>query len=187
MVKTRLLSELRYSLGREQALPVPLQAELCGHMEPLYLPRGEQLDLKSPSLGFVAFGLLKEYVRPGASRPSFVQFAERGEWFVYHPGHYRHGYRALEPCWLLQVGLDTLTGAFPRNGAMAAWLQDVHTNHELGHALPFFLRELRDSTQRIELFLEEFGHAIEYLSAREVARYLRIDEKRCRALMDKLL
>lgn len=186
-MKTILLPIFRQHFSQYPYLAPAFQTALCCHLEVRYLPRGENLYLGHSSIGFLATGLLKEYVRGARYRPTFMQFIDEGDCFVYLPEHYHHTYKALEPSWVLHLDLGALVTICTGERQVAHWLDEVQINHELRHALPFFLRELSDREQRIEIFLSEFGHAVTYLSMDEVCTYLHIGKARCRAFFHHLL
>ncbi|GGH11945.1 cyclic nucleotide-binding domain-containing protein [Sphingobacterium alkalisoli] len=160
---------------------------LLAALELSYYARGTNLDIRHPSIGFVAEGLIKEYRRAAKGRPTFMQFIEKGTTFIYHPLWYNNTYKALEPSWVLHIPIEVLSATFQSHRAVANWIEQVWQIHDAGHALPFFLRELDDPKERIQIFLSECGQYMEYLSNRELSQFMAISELQSRKIFGNLL
>jgi signal-transduction protein with cAMP-binding, CBS, and nucleotidyltransferase domain len=160
---------------------------LLAALELSYYSRGTNLDIRNPSIGFVAEGLIKEYRWAAKGRPTFMQFIEKGTTFIYHPLWYNNTCKALEPSWILHIPMEVLSVTVRSNRAVANWVEQVWRIHDTRHALPFFLRELDDPNERIRIFLSECGHYIAYLSIREVSQFMSISELQSRKIFGNLL
>jgi|GEM_PF-974287 len=152
-----------------------------------YFAPGQRIEQPTPCLFFLVHGLLKEYYRSKwrIHASSFVQLLAPDDLWIYDQHAYDFRTRALLPCWLLELPLYQLHYITHCPGTLKLWLEQLDMCYRSNHCLSSFLQEQSDKNERIQIFLEEYGPYVDYLSNHEIAHYAGLDHRQVEALRNR--